>query len=286
MYSWARWRSPARAQHRSNRRVRRAVASGTDPRGGCSAGHYRAGSPQSPADAGTAPGRGALSQEPGPRRSAVLTDQGRRFLPHAIGFLERAQELCRTFDVEAGPREIRVASSQYLIRYLLIDILKEFRKAAPEIHVRISTMNELEVEESTTERSRGVDGRCRPVRTVTRPRLSRAVCDELEPDYAAEASARHQAPRAPAGSRRSAAHHLRTWLDRPTARARCVSRKRRSRRTWRWKRPAPKRLSAWSKRGSALRSCRFCRAAPSHVAGASRLAGSTRRFGRFTPVFL
>lgn len=84
----------------------------------------------------------------GPRRSALLTDQGRRFLPHAIGFLERAGELCRTLDVETGAREIRVASSQYLIRYLLIDILKEFRKAAPEIHVRISTMNELEVEEA------------------------------------------------------------------------------------------------------------------------------------------
>ena len=84
----------------------------------------------------------------GPRRSALLTDQGRRFLPHAIGFLERAEELCRTLDVETGTREIRVASSQYLIRYLLIDILKEFRKAAPEIHVRISTMNELEVEEA------------------------------------------------------------------------------------------------------------------------------------------
>ena len=84
----------------------------------------------------------------GPRRSALLTDQGRRFLPHAIGFLERAEELCRTLDVETGAREIRVASSQYLIRYLLIDILKEFRKAAPEIHVRISTMNELEVEEA------------------------------------------------------------------------------------------------------------------------------------------
>ena len=84
----------------------------------------------------------------GPRRSAVLTDQGRRFLPHAIGFLERAEELCRTLDVETGAREIRIASSQYLIRYLLIDILKEFRKAAPEIHVRISTMNELEVEEA------------------------------------------------------------------------------------------------------------------------------------------
>jgi DNA-binding transcriptional LysR family regulator len=84
----------------------------------------------------------------GPRRSAVLTDQGRRFLPHAIGFLERARELCRTLDVDAGAREIRVASSQYLIRYLLIDVLKEFRTAAPEIHVRVSTMNELEVEET------------------------------------------------------------------------------------------------------------------------------------------
>src|SRR5688572_7973492 len=84
----------------------------------------------------------------GPHRLSVLTDQGRRFLPHAIGFLERAQELCRTLDVESGAREIRVASSQYLIRYLLIDILKDFRKAAPGIHVRISTMNELEVEEA------------------------------------------------------------------------------------------------------------------------------------------
>jgi DNA-binding transcriptional LysR family regulator len=84
----------------------------------------------------------------GPRRSSVLTEQGRRFLPHAVSFLERAQELCRTLDVDGGPQEIRVASSQYLIRYLLIDILKKFRKAAPGIHVRISTMNELEVEET------------------------------------------------------------------------------------------------------------------------------------------
>jgi DNA-binding transcriptional LysR family regulator len=84
----------------------------------------------------------------GPRRTSLLTDQGRRFLPQAIGFLERAQELCRTLDIETGAREIRVASSQYLIRYLLIDILKDFRRTAPEIHVRISTMNELEVEEA------------------------------------------------------------------------------------------------------------------------------------------
>jgi DNA-binding transcriptional LysR family regulator len=84
----------------------------------------------------------------GPRRTTVLTDQGRRFLPHALGFLERAHELCRTFDVDTGAREIRVAASQYLIRYVLIDVLKQFRKQAPDIHVRVSTMSELEVEEA------------------------------------------------------------------------------------------------------------------------------------------
>src|SRR5258707_11914498 len=59
----------------------------------------------------------------GPRRSTPLTDRGRRFLPHALAFLERAQELYRTFEAEAGPREIHVAASQYLIRYVLIDVL-------------------------------------------------------------------------------------------------------------------------------------------------------------------
>ena len=78
----------------------------------------------------------------------MLTDQGRRFLPHALGFLERARELCQTVDLDAGAREVRVAASQYLIRYVLIDVLKRFRRQAPDIHVRVSTMNELEVEEA------------------------------------------------------------------------------------------------------------------------------------------
>jgi DNA-binding transcriptional LysR family regulator len=84
----------------------------------------------------------------GPRRGAPLTDHGRRFVPQALAFLERAHELCRTFDVEAGEQEIRVAASQYLIRYVLIDVLRQFRKREPKIHVRVSTMNEREVEES------------------------------------------------------------------------------------------------------------------------------------------
>src|SRR5262245_17690256 len=84
----------------------------------------------------------------GPRRSTLLTDHGRRFLPHALAFLERAHELCRAFELETGSHEVRVAASQYLTRYVLIDVLKEFRGEAPDINVRISTMNEREVEET------------------------------------------------------------------------------------------------------------------------------------------
>lgn len=84
----------------------------------------------------------------GPRRSSLLTDQGRRFLPHALAFLERAHELCSAFELETGRHEVRVAASQYLTRYVLIDVLKDFRTEAPDINVRVSTMNEREVEET------------------------------------------------------------------------------------------------------------------------------------------
>jgi DNA-binding transcriptional LysR family regulator len=84
----------------------------------------------------------------GPRRLTVLTDAGRRFLPHALAFLERAHELCRAFEIDTGQQEIRVAASQYLIRYVLIDVLKQFAKEEPAIHVRVSTMSEQEVEET------------------------------------------------------------------------------------------------------------------------------------------
>ena len=82
----------------------------------------------------------------GPRRLTLLTDAGRRFLPHALAFLERAHELCRAFEIDTGQREIRIAASQYLIRYVLIDVLKEFARAEPAIHVRVSTMSERDVE--------------------------------------------------------------------------------------------------------------------------------------------
>jgi DNA-binding transcriptional LysR family regulator len=84
----------------------------------------------------------------GPRRGSVLTSQGRRFLPHALAFLQRAEELCRAVAIDVGTQELHVVASQYLIRYVLIDVLKDFRKEARGIHVRASTMNEREVEEA------------------------------------------------------------------------------------------------------------------------------------------
>jgi DNA-binding transcriptional LysR family regulator len=81
----------------------------------------------------------------GPRRAAVLTPQGRRFLPHALAFLERVHELCRVCDLETEGQEVHVVASQYLTRYVLIDVLKAFRAIEPHVHVRVSTMNESEV---------------------------------------------------------------------------------------------------------------------------------------------
>jgi DNA-binding transcriptional LysR family regulator len=82
----------------------------------------------------------------GPRRLTILTEAGRRFLPYALAFLERPHELCGAFEIDTGPQEIRFASSQYLIRYVLINVLKQFAREEPTTHVRVSTMNEREIE--------------------------------------------------------------------------------------------------------------------------------------------
>ena len=82
----------------------------------------------------------------GPRRLTVLTDAGHRFLPHALALLQRAREMCEAFAIDTGHQEVRVVASQYLIRYLLIDVLKDFARSEPNIHVRASTMNERDVE--------------------------------------------------------------------------------------------------------------------------------------------
>ena len=82
----------------------------------------------------------------GPRRSGPLTDQGRRFLPHALAFLERAARLAELFAGVPERREVHVAATQYLILYTLIDAVARFRKAFPDVEVRISNRTEREIE--------------------------------------------------------------------------------------------------------------------------------------------
>jgi DNA-binding transcriptional LysR family regulator len=84
----------------------------------------------------------------GLHRDAPLTERGRRFLPHAIAFLERARQLAELFDATAEPHEVHVAASQYLIRYVLIDAARRFHARYPNIRIRLSTHAEQEIEDS------------------------------------------------------------------------------------------------------------------------------------------
>jgi DNA-binding transcriptional LysR family regulator len=82
----------------------------------------------------------------GPRRGAALTQQGRQFLPHALAFLERGRQLAELFHGSDEPHEIHVAATQYLILYVLIDAVRRFHAAFPQIRVRLSNHTEREIE--------------------------------------------------------------------------------------------------------------------------------------------
>jgi DNA-binding transcriptional LysR family regulator len=82
----------------------------------------------------------------GPRRTAPLTEQGRRFLPHAIAFLERAAQLGELFAGAPAEREVHVAATQYLIIYLLIGAVGRFRRDFPHIQVHLGNRTEREIE--------------------------------------------------------------------------------------------------------------------------------------------
>jgi DNA-binding transcriptional LysR family regulator len=82
----------------------------------------------------------------GIRRSSPLTEEGRRFLPHAQAFLERANQLAELVGGPAQPHEIHVAATQYLIFYVLIDAVRRFHAAFPNIQVRLSNHTEQEIE--------------------------------------------------------------------------------------------------------------------------------------------
>jgi DNA-binding transcriptional LysR family regulator len=87
----------------------------------------------------------------GPRRAGPLTDQGRRFLPHATAFLEHARQLAEATGRPPELREIIVAASQYLILYVLIDAVRRFHAAFPGYRVRLSDRTEQEIEQALLE---------------------------------------------------------------------------------------------------------------------------------------
>jgi DNA-binding transcriptional LysR family regulator len=87
----------------------------------------------------------------GIRRSSPLTQEGSRFLPHAIAFLQRAGELTELFREFAEPREVRVVASQYLIAYSLVDVVRRFHGAEPSIRIRLSARTEEEIDQAVRE---------------------------------------------------------------------------------------------------------------------------------------
>jgi DNA-binding transcriptional LysR family regulator len=87
----------------------------------------------------------------GIRRTAPLTEEGRRFLPHAIAFLDRARELTELFGGSGEPREVHVVASQYLIAYALIDVVRRFHAAEPSIRIRLSARTEEEIDAALRE---------------------------------------------------------------------------------------------------------------------------------------
>ncbi|MBW3538860.1 MAG: LysR family transcriptional regulator [Planctomycetes bacterium] len=82
----------------------------------------------------------------GIRRGSLLTAEGRRILPHAIDFLDRARNLGELFAAAPRVREVHVAASQYLIYYVLIDAVKRFHARFPQIRIRLSSRTEQEIE--------------------------------------------------------------------------------------------------------------------------------------------
>jgi DNA-binding transcriptional LysR family regulator len=81
----------------------------------------------------------------GVRKSNPVTSEGRRFLPHAAAFLEQAERLSQLFASASAPQEVRIAASQYMITYVLIDIVKRFHAIHPDSRVRLTACSEHEI---------------------------------------------------------------------------------------------------------------------------------------------
>lgn len=89
----------------------------------------------------------------GRRDRTRLTEEGLRFLPRAREFLQRADDLGRTFAGPPGARTVHVAASAYLTTYVLIDVVRRFHARYPDIRIRLASRSEREIEAALVENS-------------------------------------------------------------------------------------------------------------------------------------
>ena len=98
------------------------------------------------------------------RRGLVtLTPAGRIFLQKATKFVEEAQALTQLFEPGRRQQDLLIAASQYLVYYILIDVVRLFRTEFPFINVRLLTRNEQQIVSSIQSDSDISLGICAPL---------------------------------------------------------------------------------------------------------------------------
>ena len=102
-------------------------------------------------------------KERGRRADVRLTHAGRLFTGKAEQFLEEAHALTHLFEPAQHSREIRIAASQYLTYYVLIDVMREFHARSPEITLRLITRTEQQILADLQSDSSLALGACAPI---------------------------------------------------------------------------------------------------------------------------
>ena len=169
----------------------------------------------------------------------------------------RARQLGELSRRRAGPHEIHVVATQYLILYVLIDAVRRFHAAFPHVRVRLEQPHRAGDRGGAARATR----RWRwawPPRTSRRPELEYQHLFSM--DWSLIAPPRHpllRKPEADAGRPGGpAADPVRARLDRPAARDGRVPRRRAVAARWTWRRPTRRSSCGWSRRGWGCRSCR------------------------------
>jgi len=90
-------------------------------------------------------GANLYEKERGRRGAVELTASGRRFLQKATRFLDQAHELTTLFEPRAEVKEIQLLASHYLMAYVLVEVVRDFRSAHPEYLLRLSTRAESQI---------------------------------------------------------------------------------------------------------------------------------------------